>query len=641
MLRTAKGEPVPLGAQIARGGEGTIHDVGGRPDLVAKVYAVPPGPERVAKLRAMVDGPAVSACAWPRELLHDDEGRVVGFLMPKVTGREEIHVVCNNAARRAKFPDQGYDFLVAVAANLARAVANVHEAGHVVGDVNERFALVGPDATVVLIDCDSFQIEASGHVYTCDVGRPEFLPPELQGLDLRGRERTRNHDGFGLAVLIFQLLFLGRHPFAGRPRGADAPALEDAIRRHLFAYDIAAQRVLEPPPNTLRLDHVTPRVALFFRRAFSGEGQDNGRPKAAAWARELDLMRAQLQRCSTNPRHAHLGASCPICAIEGTEAAAGTILFLPPAGWTFDFITPATALWAEIAAIDLPPPGDPPRPEQFAVAGGTVWLGPNWKRIALLGVGVPLLLLALVIAAAMVPEAAVPILIVGLPLSTLLLALDVKHPHATRLRRALARAQADYQKLLDDWETGRPQRPFRQQKDRLAKLHTDLVQVLPLRRANALAQLQTNARAIALQRFLEQQELRPGDVKGIGPARVKTLNSFGIETAADITPSALAKVPGFGSKLTRDLLAWRRQKELQFSPPSVLQPDRAALAQAEGALAQEARTLLARLAAGKQELQAQADSARKEMAKLRQELEQAAKAVAQARAELEAVTRKG
>lgn len=62
--------------------------------------------------------------------------------MPKVTRRWEIHVLCNTAAHRAKFPNRGYNFFTAVADNLARAVANAHEAGHVIRDINERFALV-------------------------------------------------------------------------------------------------------------------------------------------------------------------------------------------------------------------------------------------------------------------------------------------------------------------------------------------------------------------------------------------------------------------------------------------------------------------------------------------------------------------
>ena len=61
--------------------------------------------------------------------------------------------------------------------------------------------LVAPDATVKLIDCDSFQITAQGKRYLCEVGVETFTPPELQGKNLRQIMRTANHDGFGLAVM--------------------------------------------------------------------------------------------------------------------------------------------------------------------------------------------------------------------------------------------------------------------------------------------------------------------------------------------------------------------------------------------------------------------------------------------------------
>ena len=37
-----------------------------------------------------------------------------------------------------------------------------------------------------------------------------------------------NHDNFGLAVLIFQLLFMGRHPFSGRYQRPGRHALSNA-----------------------------------------------------------------------------------------------------------------------------------------------------------------------------------------------------------------------------------------------------------------------------------------------------------------------------------------------------------------------------------------------------------------------------
>lgn len=47
--------------------------------------------------------------------------------------------------------------MVRAATNVARAFAQVHAVGHVIGDVNHGNALVGRDGTVVLIDCDSLE----------------------------------------------------------------------------------------------------------------------------------------------------------------------------------------------------------------------------------------------------------------------------------------------------------------------------------------------------------------------------------------------------------------------------------------------------------------------------------------------------
>ena len=154
--------------------------------------------------------------AWPIDLLSDNKGVVRGFIMPRVVTRRDIHELYSPKSRAEAFPEADFRFLVHVAANIARAFAVVHEQGHVLGDVNHGNLLVGADGTVMLIDCDSFQIGNGTNVFTCDVGVPLFTAPELHGRTFRGLVRTANHDRFGLAVLLFHLLYMGRHPFAGR-----------------------------------------------------------------------------------------------------------------------------------------------------------------------------------------------------------------------------------------------------------------------------------------------------------------------------------------------------------------------------------------------------------------------------------------
>ena len=125
--------------------------------------------------------------------------------------------------------------MVRAATNLARAFGQIHAASHVIGDVNHGNALIGKDGTAVLIDCDSIQVRDRSRTFACDVGTPLFTPPELQGKTFRGLHRTENHDRFGLAVLIFHLLFQGRHPFAGVYADGEMP-LERAIAESRFAY---------------------------------------------------------------------------------------------------------------------------------------------------------------------------------------------------------------------------------------------------------------------------------------------------------------------------------------------------------------------------------------------------------------------
>ena len=147
-----------------------------------------------------------------------------------------IHELYSPKSRIGVFPEADFLFLTHVCTNIARAFAVVHLCGHVIGDVNHGNLLVGPNGTVTLIDCDSFQFRNGSKIFTCDVGTDLFTPPELQNRRLKGIERTSNHDCFGLAVLLFHLLFMGRHPFAGRYSGAGEMPIEKAIAEYRFAY---------------------------------------------------------------------------------------------------------------------------------------------------------------------------------------------------------------------------------------------------------------------------------------------------------------------------------------------------------------------------------------------------------------------
>ena len=82
--------------------------------------------------------------------------------------------------------------------------------------------------------------------------------PELQGGRLDRTDRTANHDAFGLAVMAFQLLFMGRHPFVGGFLGGSDMPMERAIEEFRFAYSSDRNRTrMEAPPHVPSLGGTT------------------------------------------------------------------------------------------------------------------------------------------------------------------------------------------------------------------------------------------------------------------------------------------------------------------------------------------------------------------------------------------------
>ena len=355
----ADGTRVRLGTWLGQSGEGAIYELEGRPGVVAKIFHQPLPEQRARKIRAMVASrtPALEKLtAWPLGLLSLPGGQPIGVKMPRVVGHRGIHQLYSPKNRRTAFPRADWRFLVRVSANVARAFATVHAEGAVIADVNHGGILVGADARVRLIDCDSFQITAGGRSFPCDVGVPIFTPPELQDRTLTGVIRSENHDNFGLAVMIFLVLFMGRHPFAGRYLGEGDMPIEQAIKEHRFAYgaehDFAA---MEQPPGTPPLAIVSPPVAELFERAFAMSAARNGRPSAMEWIDALETLAGQLVECRVGIAHWYLAGlpECPWCRIG---AATGVALFSPAVPDATASLFDLPAFWQQLVAIEHPGP---------------------------------------------------------------------------------------------------------------------------------------------------------------------------------------------------------------------------------------------------------------------------------------------
>ncbi len=561
-FRTPAGRTVTLGPRLGSGGEGVVHGVAGASDEIAKLYHEEVDARKLSKLQVMVADRSKDAlraiAAWPQELLLDEHRKPRGFLMPRVHDASEIHELFGTQRRMALFPDGRWDLLVHVARNVAAAVQTVHSAGHVIGDLNQSGVLVARDATVRLIDCDSFQITQGQTVYFSLVGVPDFTAPELIGADFSRTVRSVEHDRFALAVLVFKLLFFGRHPFVGRMLDGSPVDMIDSIKRGLFAYGSRAKaRGIARPQNAFKLLIVPEAVQQLFERAFSPDAATRGRPSAQDWVTALEALRRGLKHCQQEPAHRFASSlnDCPWCPAETQWT---TLLFTPARKAHVTQVLDLVAVRRRLAALDLPDPlpsAPCPLPQGLVGAGlpQHMWVQ-RWLHRTLLTVGGGLTLCA---ALGWLPRALLfagtAVVLVGVVLRML--------PELNALRRqrqaVVDEAEAAWLSACEAWQAPLADlaQRFDAKRSAAARAVRDYEQQLE-RYKRELAGLTQQVQELQRADFLRRFQVDIVSLPWLSTSLVAALRSEGIETAADITAD-VDQVPGIGPKRKEQLLLWR------------------------------------------------------------------------------------
>lgn len=569
VLRLSGGRPVVLGPRIASGGQGAIHSVDGNDQVLAKIFHQPVDSATHRKLVGAIrlsSSDLQRAAAWPVDILTDPKGLCAGFIMPRITEGHEIDRLAHPGEQRLAFPTIDYGFLVHVAINLARAIGSIHATGCVVGDLNERNVMVLPNGTIRIIDVDSFQIVADGEVFPCPVGSELFTAPELRGQVLANQRRTPNHDAFGMAILIFQLLMLGRHPFAGVPRDGKARTIEDSIRERLYAYSGSPSSPVGAPPDTVSIANLGSLGAL-FHRAFTSEI----RPSASEWLRTLEAEKSRLRRCDRNPRHAvfHGASACALCALPRDPLPANVAPSSIPNVASLripELIAEATRLQPLKLLCERQTVGPLQPSERAMVPPGDGGLGSWGVKVGitglLIGAFIPLPPAARAGAVGVGVLSGIALGVVGAIYRSGLMA------QFTAVKQTVDNALG----ALDSVE-GRArfeEASIRSELDGLSRSIKHTCQLLSGAEGRQSRSLEDASRAWAqhrLEEFLRNQLIRNSNIPHVGPSRRAMLASFGIETAADVNHGAVRNVPGFGEELTKRMVAWKADCVRSFRGP--------------------------------------------------------------------------
>ena len=560
-----RGKSYSSGRELGRGGEGAVFEIKENTSLVIKVYSEALQKEKVEKLNymaSMQDAELDKFAAWPVDVALNSSVQVCGFIMRKLEGFVPLHMLFSPMDRKKLFPDKGYNFLVHVARNLATAFHKIHQSGIVVGDVNEGNILVNASGMVALIDCDSFQIRQGNSYHFCEVGITRYTPPEiLEKGTFEQIVRTTNTDSFSLAILIFQLLFLGRHPFTGTNITSEDIDEEKAIRSKEFAYSLRRiNKKLSPAKNSFQLKSLTPGIIDLFHQAFEAE---EGRPLPARWVQELDTLSKELITCSETKLHLYPKKlqECPWCQFK---ERAGIVFFLddnylkaiPELSNIEQFINGFKPEKIELKKLS----GEyrtgnlkaSPIEKQFRVKKKLIQL------ISVLGLIGSLLLGIINPSYIFAGFAATSILYAFLPWR--------KHlrQELERRKNYFSSLKTQFTALVKQHNTPHDLTKYNDGSKNITKLIANF-QALPAEFGEKKKIIEEKHYKNQYQLFLEQFDIRTHPIASFGASKKLLLLNHGVQNAADISKLNTIYVRGIGPKNIQTLLDWQRQMGSAFT----------------------------------------------------------------------------
>jgi len=562
------GQSFDLGTLIGKGGEGEVYAIQKDPNLALKVYTTQDRFLREAKVHAMISlglSSKTSLVAFPVSIARTSEGKFLGFVMRLVGGHKPLHDLYSPGSRKNNFPQADYRFLVRTATNIAKAVASVHKAGCVIGDINHSSMLISSKAVVALIDADSFQITSGANQYLCKVGVPEYTPPELQGINLSSVVRTPNHDAFGLAIVIFQILFMGRHPFVGTVRTGDIPPLHENIKNFKYVYTEQRNVGMDQPPGTPSISDFSPKLAEYFDKAFLQSSQ-SARPSAENWVTVLEELENSLVKCDENPLH-FIPKGATECAWCDMERQLSTILFLPyypgaigshegqdPGAINFNI----ELIWRQIDAVKIPEKIEPritsyaPSPSASAQSAKPSWFAEfNSPIIGGLAAIAVFILPQLIIVWA------------GVLWWAFSKSKSAVGGSATSFIKSYQDVDRRWHQEIENWHQRTGVKAFLDLKKELSDAK-DAYKAASLDEQKQIQKYRSDRMERQLNAYLDSFDISKAKVKGIGAAKEAALASYGITTAADISRARLLSVPGFGDATSQPLLTWRESLVKKF-----------------------------------------------------------------------------
>jgi len=305
--------------------------------FAAKIYNETTGINK-AKINAMLsnapnqlkldsNGAEAPLLAWPIKIIESDTGSAIGYLMPLIDLNNSFpldYYYDKVLFEKLNAPDEAaLSYKLEVAKNLADVVSYLHANGHYFIDLKPQNIRVFKKSHIVtLLDCDGFSIFSKNGVrYPAELISTDYISPEATKENTPPKDLGENQDKYALAVILFQLLNNGTHPFQGiiNSDTITANTNDEKAAAGLYPHGLNVNDKISPRPQSTH--HLWPNsTRLLFDRAFIGE--PDSRPSAKEWYEHFNelLIKKALVRCDQQPsKVAHMrfkNKPCPACYLE-------------------------------------------------------------------------------------------------------------------------------------------------------------------------------------------------------------------------------------------------------------------------------------------------------------------------------------
>jgi serine/threonine protein kinase len=263
--------------------------------------------EKEKKISYMVKNPppkledTMFLLCWPKELIYNQNGSFLGFLMPlafesSIQFFEFTNLKFKKTLRNSIWDNKflrttadGLQNRLKVCLNISAAVYHVHESQkYVFVDFKPQNVLINIEGKISITDLDSIQISKGNRVlYRSHVVTPEYVPKESEKYDPKYNQIHESWDRFSLAVMFYENIF-GLHPYVGTTTGqyAEKNTISEKIYHNLFPLGSKRVYFSNPPKQHDHINRFPISLKMLFLRAFEYSDPQK-RPNASEWGREL------------------------------------------------------------------------------------------------------------------------------------------------------------------------------------------------------------------------------------------------------------------------------------------------------------------------------------------------------------------